>query len=335
MIASTARPHRIVVVDDSAMVRKLVTQKLNADGRLEVVALANTAEEARQKMATLGCDVLLVDEHLPGMSGTQLLRRIMSTCPVPSVLFSSDLNNTVAARARREGVTRLFAKPSALSDRQDFWRGLANALVDAVVEGTPGLNQVRAPAEIIGIAVSTGGPAAVQQVVEELQPGLPPVVIVQHMRPTYLAQFADQLNRASSLVVRLASDGERLLPNMVYVAPPGQQPLVERTEAGLVFRYGGREPISGHTPSGDSLLYSIAYGIGGRAVGAVMTGMGVDGAAGLLAMRRGGRPYGGSRPVPPRRCFGMPKAAAEAGAARLVVPLESLSQTLSRQAVSS
>ena len=327
--ATTWRPLRVLVVDDSAMVRKLVRLRLEAQGRLEVVGLARSSEDAIRLMVLTAPEVLLIDENLPRMQGTELARRVMARCPMPCVIFSGQVTDDMRRRARQAGVFDVLAKPSGLSDANHFWRDVQDVLIRATEARIRPLGAPSAPALVIGIAVSTGGPPVVQRVLSELPPDLPPIVIVQHMRAGFTENFVHQLHGTANMPVRLGADHAPLLPGTAYVAPDGQQCMVVGQRGRLHLKLGAVEPVSGHTPSGDALLSSIACTVGGRAVGVVLTGMGSDGAAGLLTMRRAGCNTI-AQDQATSTVFGMPKAAAENGAARMVVPVDALARTIAR-----
>lgn len=332
MTAATAwRPLRVLVVDDSAMVRKLVRSRLQTAGRLEVVGLAHSSEEAIRQMVLTAPEVLLVDEHLPGMNGTEFVRKVMARCPIPSVMFSSRADAEMRERAAQAGVYKVLAKPSGLNGAEDFWSALGEALLEASGSRINRLPMPSAAPLVIGIAVSTGGPPVVQRVLSELPPDLPPIVIVQHMRAGFTDNFVNQLRADAAMPVSLGHDGAPLLPGHAYVAPDGQQCMVVGNRGRLYLKLGGAGLVSGHTPSGDALLSSIAFTVGGRCVGVVLTGMGTDGASGLLTMRRaGGRTIAQDQGT--STVYGMPKAAAEKGAAGKVVALESLARSIAQAA---
>ena len=330
-MATAWRPLRVLVVDDSAMIRKLVRLKLQQGGRLEVVGVAASGEDAIRQMVLTAPEVMLLDEHLPGMNGSDFLRKLMSRCPIPAVIFSGRADDDLRRRAKQWGASAVVQKPGALTDAETFWSELQRTLIDASraplrpVQGTSG-----APL-VIGIAVSTGGPAAMRQLIAELPANLPPIVVVQHMRDGYIAGYAAQLDHAARLQVRLARDGESLQPGVCYVAPNGHQTLVVGNRGRLHLKFGTDQPVSGHVPSGDALLSSIACTVGSRAIGVVLTGMGNDGAAGLLTMRRAGC-VTIAQDEHSSTVYGMPKAAAENGAARHVLPLSGIPNQLVRAA---
>lgn len=330
MPAATAwRPLRVLVVDDSAMVRKLVRMRLQEGGRLEVVGLAHSGEDAIRQMVLSAPEVMLIDEHLPGMNGTDFARKLMARCPIPTVMFSGRFDEDLCRRAAQSGVVKVLPKPSGMTDASAFWTELRDVLQEAA---STRIRMLAPPARtplVIGIAVSTGGPPVVRRVLSELPDDLPPIVIVQHMRKGFVHGFVAQLDATSRMTVTVGRDGAPLEAGHCYVAPDERQCMVVGNHGRLELKLGDSQPVSGHTPSGDALLSSIACTVGGRAVGAVLTGMGADGASGLLTMRRSGC-HTLAQDQGTSTVYGMPRAAAENGAARQVVPLESIASTILR-----
>ena len=323
------RPLRVLVVDDSAMVRKLTRQRLQETGRLQVVGVASSGEAAIREMIVTAPEVMLLDENLPGMQGSDFLRKLMSRCPIPAVIFTGAYSEELKRRALKDGAVAVVSKPSAMSSAGDFWEELRQTLLRASKAQIRAMPPSQAPPLVIGLAISTGGPPVVRRVLSELPPTLPPIVLVPHMRDAYVPAFAAQLDADSDLAVRLAREGEPLLRGHCYVAPPGHQCLVVGNQGRLEIMLGPGNQVSGHTPSGDALLSSIACTAGARSVGGVLTGMGADGAAGLLTMRRAGAAtFAQDRDT--STVYGMPKAAAENGAARQVVPLDGIARTIVR-----
>ena len=272
-------------------------------------------------------DVVLLDQNLPGKSGQELARWLMTRCPLPIVLFTSAWSESLRRRAMEQGAIEVLAKPSSMDHQDGFWDKLMNTLINAWRAPVRRLQRPPGRAVVVGIAVSTGGPPVVKQVLSELPEAMPPIVIVQHMREGFLAAFASQLDDASPLRVKLASDGEDLKPGWAYVAPPNHQTLVVGQQGRMELKLGPGDPVSGHVPSGDVLLSSIAWTVGGRGVGVVLTGMGHDGAAGLLAMRRAGAPTI-AQDRETSTVYGMPKAAADNGGAAKIVPLGGISRAI-------
>lgn len=326
------RPLRVLLVDDSALVRKLARDHIDADERLEVVGIAPSISRARDAMIAGGPDVLLVDQNLGDGNGVELIRELMSTSPIPTVLFSGSVDPDLRRQALRVGAVAVVQKPSSLNQQPGFWTGLCRTLREAAQTRLRFLPPPGGAPRVIGIAISTGGPPVVRRILSELPASLPPIVVVQHMRDGFIQQFAHQLDRVTPIRVVVAEHRQVLRPGWCYIAPGRHQTRVIPMGRALSIHLGPPEPISGHVPSGDALLYSIAFGVGGASVGAVLTGIGADGAAGLLAMRRAGAQTF-AQDEATSTVFGMPRVAAEYGAAGRVVPLEGIASALQSTAL--
>ncbi|MBX2799014.1 MAG: response regulator [Myxococcales bacterium] len=325
---TASRPARVLLVDDSALIRKLVQKHVDEDPRLQVVGTVGSVSEVRNGLVQRGPDVLLVDENLRDGLGTELVRELMTFSPVPVVLFSGSADAAMRRRARRAGVLRVLDKPGTVTQpAAAFWVELRAALRDAASASLPPIRAAERAPLVIGIAISTGGPQVVKRVLAELPADLPPIVLVQHMRETHLGLFAEQLDALTPVRVQLARPGAMLARGHCYVAPGGAQTRLARRGGALTLTLGPPDPVSGHVPSGDALLYSIAFSVGGASVGAVLTGMGSDGAAGLLAMRRSGAATI-AQDQATSAVYGMPRVAADLGGVQRVVPLQGIAQAL-------
>lgn len=319
---------RAVVVDDSRLMRSMISAALQAEGDIQCVGVAQDVQEARQLIKTVNPDVITLDVEMPGMNGLEFLGKIMTLRPMPVVMVSSltQSGTEVTLAALEAGAVDAVAKPMGKGAATTFARRLREA-VRAGARATVRRQTTptrAAPTTLAGqsgplalpliaIGASTGGVAAIGELFSHLAPNLPPIVITQHMPPGYTERFASRLNSQLPFSVQEAQDGETLRPNMVRIAPGDRHLRVE--DAGGMVRtcLDDQGAVSGHKPSVDVLFQSVAEQFRGRAVGAIMTGMGRDGAAGLLAMRKAGAPTLGQNQ---QSCvvYGMPKVAHQMGA---------------------
>jgi two-component system chemotaxis response regulator CheB len=345
---SAANPVKVLVVDDSVLMQKLMTQIIDGAPGFKVIGIAGSAEEGWDKIQELRPDVVTLDLELPGRHGLKLLARVLKQDPLPVLIVSAfggpGADNTI--QALELGAIDFIEKPDGTTHTlESFMKHLVGALQRASAsrrmfasrrESTP--VRVAAPREparmggkasFIAIGASTGGVPAVQVVMRDLAHLRLPIAVVQHMPPGYTAKFAARLATATGLDVREASDGDRLKPGMAVVAPGGPRHLEieeRRGEFACMLREGPL--VSGHSPSVDVMFHSVARSLGANAIGILLTGMGRDGAEGLLAMRKAGAEtliQSGETCV----VNGMPKAAFEIGAADRVVALDQIGAAVS------
>jgi two-component system chemotaxis response regulator CheB len=337
-------PVKVLVVDDSVLMQKLMTQIINGAPGFEVIGVAGSAEEGWDAIQELRPDVVTLDLELPGRHGLKLLARVLKQDPLPVLIVSAfggpGADNTI--QALELGAIDFIEKPDGTTHTlEGFMKHLVAALQRAaasrkMIAAARQMAQIAAPARpaappreparagktsLIAIGASTGGVPAVQTVMRDLAHLRLPVVVVQHMPPGYTAKFATRLATATGLDVHEAMDGERLRPGMAVVAPGGPRHLeIEERRGELVCILKEGPLVSGHSPSVDVMFHSVARSAGAHAIGILLTGMGRDGADGLLAMRKAGAEtliQSGETCV----VNGMPKAAFELGAADRVVPL--------------
>jgi two-component system, chemotaxis family, protein-glutamate methylesterase/glutaminase len=334
---------RVLIVDDSAFVRKALSRMLGGADDIEVVGTAVDGQDGVEKVLALRPDVVTLDVKMPRLDGLEALRRIMAECPTAVLLLSSLTGEgaDVTLRGLDLGALDFVDKSSveghmnllALADELiEKVRGLAKAQRRAPV--TPPAAQLPLPefarqrADLVVIGTSTGGPAALQTVI----PGLPadlsvPVLVVQHMPIGFTKSLAERLDQRSDLMVREARDGEPLVAGRVLIAPAGRHLKVHRVhgEPRVLLDY---EPLDAlHRPSVDVLMQSAARAFGGAVLGVVLTGMGADGVEGLRAIRAaGGRTLAESEDT----CviYGMPKAAIEAGVVHRVAALDRIADEI-------
>jgi two-component system chemotaxis response regulator CheB len=340
---------RVMVVEDSPTVREHLRQAISADPRLTVVAECESAEQALASLDRAAPDVISMDIHLPRMSGLEATRRIMEIRPTPIVIVSRSVNavelDSTMDALRAGAVSAVEApsrhKPGKLSDSAArICRELAVMSQVKVVRQRfnharpqPVARPTRIPecsgtvatprdqrASLVGIVASTGGPHAVETVLTTIGPDFPlPIVLVQHMSASFHAGFISWLDRISPQTVAEARHGEFPRPGQVYVAPSDQHLLVR----GSRLAWENSPPVSGQRPSGTVLLRSMADALGSHAVGVVLTGMGNDGAEGLLAIRQAGG-FTIAEDESTAVVNGMPEAARTLGAACVSLSLESI-----------
>jgi two-component system chemotaxis response regulator CheB len=341
-----APPIRVLVVDDSAMVRKLVTDALSTDPEIEVVGTAVDPYVARDKMAKLNPDVLTLDIEMPRMDGLTFLKILMDQRPMPVIIMSSltQKGSQVALEALRLGAFDVLGKPGGpfsfgdlgpqLIERIKATRGarLRRYATAAATEAAPRRVSPRAasPRDIILLGASTGGTEALRTVLSRLPADLPGIAIVQHIPPVFSKTFADRLNELCELEVREAVDGDRLMPGLALVAPGNFHMMVQWTYDHYRVRVASGPAIWHQRPAVDLLFKSAAdCGAGAHALAGILTGMGRDGAEGLLRLREKGA-VTFAQDEASSVVYGMPRAAWENGAAQRQLPLERMADFLIR-----
>jgi two-component system chemotaxis response regulator CheB len=350
--ASHGKRIRVLIIDDSALVRSLLTRIIEADPSLEVVGTAPDAFVARDKIKALNPDVLTLDVEMPRMDGLQFLRNLMRLRPMPVVMCSSltARGADVTLTALELGAIDFVTKPRV--DIAHALEGYAQELIaklkiaaSARVRPLPaGAVSAQAPsggphcagglrfrtgAQVIAIGASTGGTEAIREVLSRLPPDAPGIVITQHIPRAFSGPFAARMNRCSRLNVREAQDGALIQPGCVYIAPGDRHLLVERDGTRYRCRLGDEAPVNRHRPSVDVLFRSVAEQVGANAVGVILTGMGADGAHGLKQMRERGA-FTLAQDARTSIVWGMPGAAVALGAVAEVLPIEAIAAGLLR-----
>ncbi|WP_158917226.1 chemotaxis response regulator protein-glutamate methylesterase [Caulobacter sp. S45] len=328
---------RVLIVDDSATMRSLIAAVLRRDPELEVVGQAADPIEARQAIKTLDPDVITLDVEMPNMNGLDFLEKIMRLRPMPVVMVSTLTARGAEAtlEALSLGAVDCVAKPStagmhAFDDLADKVKAASRARVRPFGEAT----RQHAPARdfasngaVLAMGSSTGGVEALISVLSQFPANCPPTVITQHMPATFTRSFADRLNRLCAPAVSEATDGALLIPGHVYIAAGGEAHLEIGGGAQLRCRVRPGEPVNGHRPSVDVLFNSVARTMGSKAAGVILTGMGRDGAQGLLAMREAGAHTLGQDEAS-SIVYGMPKVAFEIGAVERQLPLDRMASEI-------
>ena len=332
------RQIKVLVVEDSLVFRELLIQKLNEDPTIQVVATARDPYEARDAIIKYHPDVMTLDVELPHMSGIEFLRKLMPQYPLPVVVISS-LSDKVFD-ALNAGAVDFVAKPSGVSRAQleAFMKNeiLVKIKVASIAKlGSRKKLQMQEVGQelhnqnnnlVVAIGASTGGTEAIAAVLGQFGTDIPGVVIVQHMPAGFTEMYANRLNERCRVQVKEAKSGDLVLPGQVLIAPGGDShmQLVNRNGAYQVLLKKG-EKVNGHCPSVDVLFHSVAETAGNKAIGIILTGMGGDGAKGLLAMRKAGaRTIGQDEST----CvvYGMPKVAYDLGAVEYQEKLQDIAK---------
>jgi two-component system chemotaxis response regulator CheB len=329
------------LVDDSAFMRKVLVKMLEPYEDIEVVATAMDGVFALEKLARSKPDVVTLDLEMPRMNGQTTLQRIVNDFRLPVILVSAHTSR--GARATFEGLAagavdfvtkpeRIFTSPleSLSSDLARKIRIAAKVKVRKPVErALPRPTATPAPpgrpaTDVVAVAVSTGGPNALSQLMSQIRADFRPgILIVQHMPEGFTAQFAERLSRLAAISVREAEEGDVVSTGLALVAPGGQHMEVVRTAGKLIVRLTRGDPVRGHCPSADVLFRSVARRVGARAVGVILTGMGEDGAEGMCEIHAAGG-HTVAQDEASSVVFGMPRAAIERGAVDRVLSLSEI-----------
>jgi two-component system chemotaxis response regulator CheB len=328
---------RVLVVDDSALVRKVLSDELSRYDDIEVVGTAMDPYIARDRIASLQPDVITLDIEMPRMDGLSFLARLMKHYPLPVVVVSSltPANGEVALRALELGAVEVIAKPGSAYSLPDVRRTLVRAVRAAAMAkvrthagvhagrgaGTPTtLQRLETTHKVVALGASTGGTRALESVLREFPADAPGTVIVQHMPEHFTAAFAARLNNSCTIEVREARDNDAVVPGTALIAPGNRHMVLVASGARYNVRLKDGPPVHHQRPAVDVLFHSVAKSAGSNAVGALLTGMGSDGASGLLAMKEAGAL---TIAEAEESCvvFGMPREAIRLGAADAVAPL--------------
>ncbi|WP_395331408.1 chemotaxis-specific protein-glutamate methyltransferase CheB [Novosphingobium sp. BL-8H] len=326
---------RVLIVDDSATMRAILMSRLSEQHDIEVVGTASDAAEGRALIKRLDPDVVTLDIEMPGMNGLDFLEKIMTLRPTPVIIVSgaTQEGNDVTARALGLGAVGCYSKydPTGKLALQDGGE-LAELIRDAAqvkfhkpgktapVVAEESRRSIRRDTRLIAIGASTGGVEALQVLLREFPADCPPTMIVQHVNPRFAPAIARTLDQAGPAQVQVAEPDMPLLPGHVYLAATADHHLTVRGGATLTTRLRRGPAVSGHVPSVDALFASVAKEVGPGAVGILLTGMGQDGARGLLAMSEAGA-HTIAQDEQTCTVFGMPRAAISLGAARVVAPI--------------
>jgi two-component system chemotaxis response regulator CheB len=342
LTGAAAEPIKVLVVDDSAFMRKVLVKMLEGHEDIRVVATAMDGVFALEKLERSRPDVVTLDLEMPRMDGRATLERIVDEFQLPVILVSA--HTSKGARATFEGLAagavdfvtkpeRIFSSPldSLSSDLAQKIRTAARAkirkpvlAVPPVPRTAPRTTHPAAATDVVAIAVSTGGPNALSLLMSQIRADFRPgIVIVQHMPEGFTGQFAERLERLAQIPVCEAEDGDVVSAGSALVAPGGRHIELTRTAGKVVVRLSRSSPVRGHRPSADVLFRSVAEVFGARSIGVILTGMGEDGAEGMLAVHEAGG-YTIAQDETSSVVYGMPRAAIERGAVDKVLPLSEI-----------
>lgn len=342
---------KVLIVDDSAVVRKILSNGLSKDKNIEVVGTAPDPFVARDKIISLKPDVITLDVEMPRMDGISFLKRLMAYYPLPVIMVSSltQAGCETTLKALEVGALDFVAKPSLDVSRglEEILHELAEKVKEAATvkvskkvsaKSTDTLNASSRPTpashaliksthKIVAIGASTGGTEAIKDVLVQMPPNAPGIVIVQHMPQMFTKSFADRLNSLCSIEVREAKDGDSVIPGLALIAPGNYHMELRRNGARYLVTTNQEPPVRRHRPSVEVLFESVAKYAGSNSIGVIMTGMGDDGAAGLLRLKEAGAE---TIAQDEESCvvFGMPKEAIKLGAAKEIVSLHKITNSI-------
>jgi two-component system chemotaxis response regulator CheB len=334
---------KVLIVDDSAVVRQTFERALSRDPEIQVVGTAPDPYVARDLIVQRSPDVVTLDIEMPRMDGLTFLRRLMQHYPLPVVVVSSltPAGSQLAAEALQAGAVEVLSKQGEAHQAQNIAQELvekvkAAALVDlarlvSAVRAAPSDTRLRALHKttnlVVAIGASTGGTIALETILRSMPADAPGIVIAQHMPEHVTKSFAQRLDSVCAITVREAEDEGSVVPGSAWIAPGGRHLLLRRSGARYVVRVKDGPPVNRHRPSVDVLFSSTAQAAGRNAVGAILTGMGGDGAKGLLEMKQAGA---ATLAQDEASCvvFGMPKVAISLGAVDEVLPIGRIAERI-------
>lgn len=308
---------KVLIIDDSALVRQLLTEIFNSDPEINVVGTAQDPFDAREKIKKLNPDVLTLDVEMPKMDGITFLSNLMRLRPMPVVMISTltEKGADVTFEALEIGAVDFVSKPkidvavelkeyseeicekvktaagarvSAISDRRNKLDVAPKLSADAVLQKRKGPSKLKTTEKIIALGASTGGTEAIKEVLVRMPVDSPGIVISQHIPAAFSKPFAERMDRTSAMTVFEATDGQQILPGHVYIAPGDRHLIVERSGARYICRLNDGPAVNRHKPSVDVMFRSVAQNVGANAIGVILTGMGADGADGLKEMLENG-----------------------------------------------
>lgn len=346
-------PIKVLVVDDSALIRALLKEIIGADPELQLIGAAPDAFVARDLVKQFSPDVITLDIEMPRMDGLTFLEKLMAARPTPVVMISSltDSGAEATFRAMELGAVDFIAKPKlgiregmeayaadirdkikAASLARPRPRGAQRAVISAGENAPSGTRTpIVGTEKIIAIGASTGGTEAIKEVLSGMPADSPGIVITQHMPPGFTRTFAERLNRLSRLRVVEAQGGERILPGHAFVAPGDRHLLVERSGANYLIRLSDGPQVHRHRPAVDPMFQSLAQCAGRNVIAALLTGMGKDGALGLRDIQQAGG-HTIAQDEASSVVYGMPREAVALGAAEEILALEKIAEALTQQA---
>ena len=349
---------KVLIIDDSAVMRKFLSDVLSKSHQIEVIGTALDAAFAAKKINTLNPDVITLDIEMPGVDGLTFLQKLMIANPVPAIMVSSltSRGTAEAIKALEIGAIDVIAKPQldSLAKADDFSRELVEKVLaaggskvqlkrrppakletevkysaDVILSKAERVNKNKPSDKVIAIGASTGGTEVIDQILVNLPTGTPGIIITQHMPEKFTEAFANRVNSKSRLLVKEAKNGDRLLTDMALVAPGGKHMLLKSDRSGYWVEINDGQPVNRHKPSVDVMFRSVSQYAGDSAVGIICTGMGNDGAAGLLEMKEAGA-YTIAQDEDSCVVFDMPKEAIKLGAADRITNIEGIIEYIKR-----
>jgi two-component system chemotaxis response regulator CheB len=346
---------KVLIVDDSAAIRQVLTKILSRDPEIDVVGTASDPYFAREKIIALDPSVITLDVEMPRMDGLTFLEKLMASHPMPVVMVSSITQDgaDVTLRALELGAVDFFSKPTI-----DVVSGVDNGAEEIIAKvksaaranvkahasnsskvaslaarriSGAGSTEYRLTHQLIAIGASTGGTEAIKEVLMQMPPDCPPIMIVQHMPPGFTARFAERMDNNCQIRVKEAEDGDIVGPGQCVIAPGSFHMTVTKTGAQFKARVFSADPVNGHRPSVDVLFNSCAQNIGSNVVAAILTGMGDDGARGMRKIKDAG---GQTVAQDEASCvvYGMPKEAVAHGGVDVSRPIDKIAGELLRMA---
>ncbi len=343
---------KVLIIDDSALMRKVLTDILTSSPQIEVLGTAIDAVIAAKKINMLNPDVITLDVEMPGMDGITFLQKLMIANPVPAIMVSSltSRGTDAAVRALEIGAFDVIGKPQPDNSESasEFKRDLIEKIIaaghskknikkripvkleveqkysaDVILSKAEMANKNKPTDKVIAIGASTGGTEVIDQILVSLPAGCPGIVITQHMPEKFTEAFANRVNTKSQLFVKEAKNGDRLLTGIALIAPGGKHMLLKSDRNGYWVEINDGPPVNRHRPSVDVMFRSVSKYAGDSAVGIICTGMGNDGAAGLLEMKESGA-YTIAQNEESCVVFGMPKEAIKLDAAKTITDVEGI-----------
>ena len=332
---------KVLVVDDSPLFREFLINGLRSDDEFEIVGTASDPYEARDKIIQYNPNVMTCDIEMPRMDGIEFVTKLIPQYPIPVVMISS-LSDKVFD-ALDAGAVDFVAKP-AVSSKSEMQSFLENELIPKIKSAAHAKLRCKPTVSerkflynknmdnsrfIIAIGASTGGTEAIYEVVKALDNNLPAIVVTQHIPDKFSAMFAERLNRQCKMKCKEATDGEEVRPGYLYIAPGDRQMKVLKNGSHYVLECRDKEKVNGHCPSVDVLFSSVAEAAGKDAIGIILTGMGADGAKGLLKMKEAGATTIG-QDKNTSVVYGMPMEAYKMGAVKFQLPLNEISKKIAQ-----
>lgn len=347
---------KVLIIDDSALIRDLLRKIFSKDSEIQVVGTANDPISAIKKIRETKPDVITLDIEMPKMDGLTFLRKLMSVYPTPVVIISSraQMGSDVAIKAIRLGAVSVVAKPTiSISEGINrIHQNIINAVKDAAKVNMRNLREqarktvmnerrknenirtsstihspIQGSEQIVAIGASTGGTVAVRNILKKIPANFPSIFVILHMPAGFTKSFADGLDRDCMIRVKEIEDQELVRKGYAYIAPGAKHTTIKKGEYGYYFSLDDEPPVNRFKPSIDKAFFSVAETVGENAIGVILTGMGRDGAEGLKAMKENGA-YTMAQDEKTSVIYGMPKRAAEIGAVHEILPIDKMADAI-------